>query len=75
MKHTKEFAAKRAFLEAHAAQLRADVIRELYEAGEEWTGLLQEKIYHLMESDKPNVALVGKLAEIGFTMMLLSETE
>lgn len=62
--------AKVAFIEAHAAQLRAEVLAELYEAGEDWTELLQEKIYELMDSDKPNVALVGKLAEIGFSSIL-----
>ena len=67
--------AKAAFIEAHAAQLRAEVLRELYEAGEEWTELLQEKINELMDSDKPNVALVGKLAEIGMCAILTSAAD
>lgn len=61
---------KASIIEAHAAQLRADVLRELYEAGEDWTELLQEKIYEIMDSDKPNLALVGKLAEIGMCAVM-----
>lgn len=71
----KDLPAKVAFLEAHAAQLRAEVLHELYEAGEDWTEILQEKIYELMESDKPNVALVGKLAEIGMCAILTNAAE
>lgn len=67
--------AKAAFIESHAAQLRAEVLHELYEAGEDWTEILQEKIYELMESDKPNVALVGKLAEIGMCAILTNAAE
>lgn len=61
---------KAAFIESHAAQLRAEALSYFYLSGEEYVECLSELISDAQLDACPHKRIMGILADIGFCQVL-----